>query len=302
MTTSHRNYLALAMILAASLTCILPSIPASNTDGVGTAAAQTALAGLQEVPSATLEILPTPTFTPTVTAIPLVLADTITPSLTFTPYSILSGITSTTVATVMSVSAPTNCRNGPGKAYGVEGTLMKGESAEVYGRDPTSEYFYIRNPDPGVEFCWIWGEFATTSDSLLLLPVLIPPPTPSPTMTPTPVPSFDMEFIGSIKCAGWRINIQITNTSSQPFRSAKVVVKDEVTEVELTADLENFTELNGCLPTTTKDMIKSGETFLISSPQFDTSPRNHQIRAFITLCTGKEQSEGCITRKLNFKP
>lgn len=300
MITARRTYLALAMMLAASLACVLPSTPAPNTNADSTAAAQTALAGLQEVPSATLEIPPTPTFTPTVTDIPLILADTITPSLTFTPYSILSGITSTTVASVISVSAPTNCRNGPGKAYGVEGTLMKGESAEVYGRDPTSEYFYIRNPDPGVEFCWIWGEFATTSDSLLLLPVMMPPPTPSPTMTPTPVPSFDMEFIGSIKCAGWRMKIQVTNTSSQPFESMSIVIKDETTEVELVFNSDEFTELDGCVKVTAKDRIESGATFIISSPQFDQNPNGHQFRAFITLCTEKGQSGGCITRKLNF--
>ena len=298
MITSHKKYLALTILLAASLACAIPALQ-SNTDEVGTAATQNEP---QKIPSATLEILPTFTFTPTVTSAPLNLAATVTPSLTFTPYSIFAATTPTFVTSTMSVSAPTNCRNGPGKAYGVEGTLKVGETAEVYGRDPTSEYLYIRNPDPGVEFCWVWAEYATISSSLFALPIQMPPPVPTPTMTETPVPSFDMEFIGYIQCAGWRIKIQITNTSPQSFKSGKVVVKDEVTEVELSANLDDFTELNGCLPTATKEMIKSGETFLISSPQFDTNPRNHQFRAFITLCTGKEQSEGCITRKINFKP
>jgi len=302
MITAHRTYFALAMMLAASFACAIPSIPASNAEEASTSAAQTALAELQKVPTATLEILPTSTFTPTVTSAPLNIAATVTPSLTFTPYSIFAGNTLTAVVQQVSVSAPTNCRNGPGKVYGVEGTLMVGETAKVYGRDPTSEYLYIRNPDPGAEFCWVWGEFATLSDTLFALPILMPPPTPSPTLTPSPVPSFDMEFIGFIKCAGWRIKIQVINTSSQSFKSAKVEIKDEVTEVELTANLDDFTELNGCLPTVTKEMIKSGETFLISSPQFDTNPKNHQFRAFITLCTEKGQTEGCITRKLNFKP
>lgn len=299
MIKSHKRNWALIMVVAASLACAIPALPTSSTNEVSTAAAQNEP---QEAPSATLEILPTPTFTPTVTSAPLNIAGTVTPSLTFTPYSIFAATTPTFVTSSMSVSAPTNCRSGPGKSYGVEGTLKVGEMADVYGRDPTSEYLYIRNPDPGVEFCWVWGEYATISSSLFALPVLMPPPTPSPTLTETPVPSFDMEFIGYIKCAGWRIKILITNTSAQSFKSAKVVVKDEVTEVELTADLEDFTELNNCQPTATKDMIKSGETFLISSPQFDTNPRNHQFRAFITLCTEKQQSGGCITRKINFKP
>ena len=304
MTTSHQTYLALGMVLVASLACALPANP--NTGAANTAAAQTAAEmtqnGVQEAPSATLEIPPTPTFTPTVTSEPLVLAYTLTPSLTFTPYSIFGVSTPTFTASLVSVSAPTNCRNGPGKAYEEVGVLKVGETTEVYGRDPTSEYLYIRNPGPGVEFCWVWGEYATISSSLFALPLLLPPPTPSPTLTETPVPSFDMEFIAFIKCTGWRIKIQVTNTSSQPFRSARIVVKDEVTEVELTANLENFTELNGCETIATKDMIKPGETFLISSPQFDDKPKGHQFRAFITLCTEKGQSGGCITRKLNFKP
>ncbi len=299
MTTSHQTYLALGMALAASFACAIPSIPASTTDAISATATQN---GLQEAPSATLEILPTPTFTPTVTSEPLVLAYTLTPTLTFTPYSIFGVSTPTFIAPLISVSAPTNCRSGPGKVYEEVGALMVGETTEVYGRDPTSEYLYIRNPDPGVEFCWVWGEYANSSSSILALPVLMPPPTPSPTLTETPVPSFDMEFIGSIKCAGWRMNIKITNTSSQPFKSAVIEVKDEVTEVELTANLDDFTELNGCLTTAAKDMIKPGETFIVSSPQFEANPKGHHFRAFVTFCTEKGQSEGCITRKLNFKP
>ncbi|MBK8782921.1 MAG: hypothetical protein IPO22_14195 [Anaerolineales bacterium] len=297
MVTVRRTYLALAMVFATSFACALPSIPASNTDAINSTVTQNAP---QEIPSATLEIPPTLTFTPTVTSAPLVLAYTLTPTLTFTPYSIFGASTPTFIAPMISVSAPTHCRNGPGKAYGVEGTLMTGETAEVYGRDPTSEYFYIRNPDPGVEFCWVWGAYATPSESMLPLPVLIPPPTPTPTITPTPVPSFDMEYISSVKCTGWRIKIQVTNTSSQPFKSMTIEIKDQVTEVELTASTDEFKELNGCPTIATKDRIDPGDTFLISSPQFDTNPKGHQFRAFITLCTEKGQSAGCITRKLNF--
>ncbi len=304
MLTPHRTYLALAMAFAISLACAIPAI--SNTGAVNTAATQTAAEmtqnGVQEAPSATLEIPPTPTFTPTVTSEPLVLAYTLTPTLTFTPYSIFGVSTPTFTASLVSVSAPTNCRNGPGKAYEEVGALKVGETTEVYGRDPTSEYLYIRNPDPGVDFCWIWGEYATISSSLFALPLLLPPPTPSPTLTETPVPSFDMEFIGYVKCTGWRIQIQVKNTSSQPFKSMAIAIKDEVTEVELTASADGFIELNGCPISSTRAMIDPGDTYLISSPQFDGNPKGHQFRAFITLCVEKGWTDGCVTRKLNFKP
>lgn len=298
MVTSHRKYLALVMVLAASFACAIPSVPAPSVDSANTAAIQN---GVQDLP-ATLEILPTATFTPTVTSAPLIIEASITPSLTFTPYSIFGGATSTSIAQQIRVSVPTNCRSGPGKAYGVEGTLLANETAEVYGRDPTSEYLYIRNPDPGVEYCWVWGEFAIISDSLLALPIYMPPPTPSPTLTPTPVPSFDMEFIDAVKCTGWRMKIQITNTSSQPFKSVQMVIKDEATEVELTASSDSFADLDGCVQTAIKDMINPGETFVLSSPQFDDRPKGHNFRAYITLCTEKGWTNGCITRKINFKP
>ncbi|MBE0680785.1 MAG: hypothetical protein IH589_02635 [Anaerolineales bacterium] len=296
MFRSYRFYFSLAAMMIASPACAVLGAPELDFNTSGTAAAQTVIAGLTQSPP-TLEIPLTPTFTFTVTSEP----PAITPASTTTPTPFVI-FTATSAVPLMSVSVPTNCRNGPGKVYSLEGSLLVGEIAEVYGRDPTSKYWYIRNPDPGAEFCWAWGEYATITGSPLLLPILTPPPTPTPTMTPTPSPSFDAEFNNLDSCAGWWMDIEVKNTGTLPFKSLKIEMKDTDTEVELTAFLDGFTDLDGCLKTTVKDTLYPGDIFLISSPALNYNPHGHGFRVFMTLCTEKSQKGGCVTKKINFKP
>lgn len=304
MVRSRRIYLALTLILATSFACAIPSIPTSDSGAVNTTVAETVIAeftqNVSQLP--TLEILPTLTFTPTVTFEPAAITANPTLAITITPVFTTSATSVAVSAPVMSVSVPTNCRNGPGKIYDAVGALLVGETAEVYGRDPTSQYWYIRNPDPGPEFCWAWGTYATISGSPLLLPVLTPPPTPTPTMTPTPSPSFDLEFKSADTCSGWWVDIQVKNTGVLAFKSVTIELKDTVTEIELTAYSDSFVNLDGCLKTSTKDTLNPGDVFIISSPQFDYNPNGHNIRALVTLCTEEGQKGGCITKRINFKP
>lgn len=80
------------------------------------------------------------------------------------------------------------------------------------------------------------------------------------------------------------------------LQSAKIVVKDEVTEVELTADLEDFTKLNGCLPTATNETIKPGETFLISSPQFNPAQAVNDGH-YHALHRGRHKAKGALLER-----
>ena len=232
MSQTRRTYLSLALLLIASFACAIPSIPISDTGTINTAVAQTVSArltqnGPQELPSSESP----QTFTPTVTFIPLDITATFTSTITPSPQPIF---TNTPVVPLMSVSVPTNCRSGPGKVYDLQGALLVGETAEVYGRDPTNQYWFIRNPDSGADFCWAWGEYATISGSTQLLPVLTPPPTPTPTMTPTPSPSFELDFSHMDSCSGWWMDIAVINTGSLSFKSLTIEIKDQVTAVELT--------------------------------------------------------------------
>ena len=96
--------------------------------------------------------------TPTATFTPLPPTNTPTPTLSPTPI-----FTFTPLTPQISVSVATNCRAGPGKAYDRVGALLVGEFAQVVGRNPTGNYWYIRNPDSSTGFCWVWGEYATLS-------------------------------------------------------------------------------------------------------------------------------------------
>ncbi len=302
MRHTHRTYFSFAVIIAASLACAVPDLATPGAGAVDTAVAQTISAGpTQNVPqgtsSATLESIP-PLYTFTFTPMPTI---TLIPTLTSTP---IPTFTFTPSVPLISVSLATNCRSGPGKAYDIEGALLVGEFAEVYGRDPTSKYWYIRNPDPGVEFCWVWGEYATISGSPLLLPVLTPPPTPTPTMTPTPSPSFDLKFDNADKCKGkgWWVDVLVKNTGTLSFKSMTFRVLDTVTEVEKIAHRDGFANKDGCLKVSTKDTITPGDSFIISSPLFGYNLNGHNLRIFLKLCTEVGQSGGCITKRINAKP
>jgi hypothetical protein len=82
-----------------------------------------------QLPEATMTSTETPTLTPTVTLTP-------TPEGAF-----------------ISVSTETKCRLDPGKAYDQVGGLVVDKTVEVFGRDPSGQYYYIHNPNDPTSFC-----------------------------------------------------------------------------------------------------------------------------------------------------
>jgi hypothetical protein len=82
------------------------------------------------------------------------------------------------------MSENSNCRTGQSASFKRLAIIMKGEEAEVVGRDITGDYFYIRQPDQPMDFCWIWNAYATPSGPINSLPVFTSVPTATPTETP----------------------------------------------------------------------------------------------------------------------
>jgi len=154
MAISNRISLSVLIPFFAAIACALPGIATPDITSISTSAAQTVIAGFTQ--NAPLATLPAASETPTSTSTPE--PPTLTPTQTFT--ATLS-VTFTPLVPQISVSVPTNCRKGPGKIYDLEGALLVGEIAQVYGRDPTGKYWYIPNPDAKGQFCWVWGEYAT---------------------------------------------------------------------------------------------------------------------------------------------
>lgn len=307
MSHAHRTCFSAVTLLFASLACTsMPIFSTPDMGAISTFAAQTVIADLtqnapQATSSITLEVTSTftftPTFTPTETLTPTQ-ALSATPTLTFTP-----------LIPLISVSVPTNCRNGPGKVYDMVGALLVGEIAEVYGRDPTSNYWYIRNPDWGDEFCWVWGEYATLTGPVLLLPIFTPPPTPtptftpSPTLTPTPSPAFKAEYTGLDTCNGsWWLEAALKNRGTVTLKSVNISVTDKATGIVVVNLADGFTNLDGCLSKTTKDTLGPGDKYLLSAPAFNYNPTGHEIKVVITLCSDTGQKGLCATNKFEVIP
>ena len=304
---SSRVFLIIITLSIVVLACAIPTITLQDSGAISTAAAQTVVAGFTQVAAsviafptlqeATLTVTPElPTSTATFTE---------TPTQTLTPTPIF---TSTPLVPQISVSVPTNCRVGPGKVYQMVGALLVGEIAQVYGRDPTSGYWYIQNPDSSNGYCWVWGEYATLTGNTTFLPVYTPPPTPTPTFTPvptftsTPSPDFDATYTSMDTCVGWWVEIALENTGSYPFKSMGITIRDLDTDVVLANFTDGFTDINGCLSSNSRDTLGLNKTYVVSAPAFNYDPSGHRLRTTIILCSDTGQSGTCVTKSLNFKP
>lgn len=237
---------------------------------------------------------PALTSTETATA---TITSTSTPIYTFTP-----------LVPLISVSVATNCRSGPGKVYAYRGALLVGMSAEILARDPGGNYWYIRNPDSADNFCWVWGEYATITGNVLSLPIYTPPPTPSvtftplATLTPTPGPGIKISYTSMDSCAGWWVEFKLTNTGGINLRSVEIEVFDSDTHVTLTNLTDGFTDNNGCLTSTTKDVLIPENSTVVSAPAFAYDPSGHEIELTVTACSKTGQSGLCNKRKIEFIP
>jgi len=282
---------SVVVLLIASLACASPTISTPDSNVVGTAIAQTAAVALSQTaePFIPNTGLGTPTASQTFTPeLP-----TLTPTTTLSPTPIF---TPTPLIPLISVSVPTNCRVGPGKVYDRVGALLVDEVAEVYGRDPTGNYWYIRNPESLSEFCWLWGEYATLTGNYVALPMYTPPP------TPTPEPAFEVSYNGKDTCVGWWVDIALNNSGGITFRSMSLMVKDTVTGVALSSSSDGFTEIDGCLSSFTKDTLSPGDTRVVSAPAFNYDPTGNKIRTTVTLCSNKGLNGMCVTKTITFTP
>lgn len=180
----NRRLFSLFVLIAFSLAaCNMPAGQDPNADLALTITAQALLlqpgtipqtqpGGQQPEPqqpqaSSTPQFTPTPEFTAT-------------PSLTFTP----------TVPQV-TVSQNTNCRTGPGQAYDIIDALLIGQTAEVVGKNASTNSWIIKRPN-GSGNCWLWGQYATVTGNTANLPEYPIPATPTPAL-PAPVKNLNAQ-------------------------------------------------------------------------------------------------------------
>jgi len=122
-------------------------------------------------------------------------------------------------------------------------------------------------------------------------------------VTPTPSPDFSVQYSSLDNCnTGWWIEIKLKNTGPIPFKSVDITVEDQVTNIQLENLGDGFTNIDGCLKTTTKDKLEPGDTYILSAPVFTYDPTGNKLHVVITLCSDTGLKGRCITNKFDRKP
>jgi len=302
---SHQ-LLIVILLLALLLACGLPAGWNATSpppgDAIATAIAQTqaaqtmiayyaaeTLAAVQSISTATQAVLPSTEPPPPPTATP---AWSETPSLTPSPTA-----TFTPAVPMVSVSVDTNCRTGPGKVYDMVGALTTGKSAEVIARDPSGNYWYIRNPNNPASFCWIWGQYATISGNTAGLPVYTPPP------TPTPAPDFTVAYSSFEFCAPlYALELTVKNNGALTWQSYQTVARDLTHSITVTWHANFFREFSGCAPLAPQDDLTPGESGTALAGPFDHSPAGENFNVTVTLCTQDNLLGTCVSKTISFSP
>jgi hypothetical protein len=298
------------VLLLTMFACIVPDIGLADQDSISTNAAQTIIVGLTQnvtetftstiAPTLTLTFTPTliyptarfPSETPTETPQPG--TETVTPEITdmATPGPV-----------TISVTRPTHCRSGPGKQFEIVGSLLVGMKANVIGREPTNQYWYIENPYVFTEYCWVWGQYAEFEGNSLLVPLVTSPPTPTTTGSAIPTLDFDLKGSGFQSCNGtfW-MNIEITSASQPIFESVKIEVFDKDKSVTRVLAANNFAAAIGCDGLTVNDKVTTGVAVLASSAKFDYNFKGNAMQASVTVCTEDDLKGTCTTKQIPLTP
>ncbi len=211
--------------------------------------------------------------------------------------------TATSSKPMVSVSVNTNCRLGPGTDFDIVSTLLVGEETVIVGRDPSGDYWYIRNIDNPSQFCWLWGNYATPTGDYASLPVFTPMPTPTPEYTATPVPGFTISFNEIDGCGGKNLEFFITNNGSIILESLSITVTDNDTSKSVEIINDKFEEWNGCpIIVTSQSDLLPGEAGYAVSGTLDDDPSGHDIDATIRVCSQNGLGGTCIEKNMSFTP
>ena len=287
MVKRHPFLVPVVVLLAASLACsqAAPAAP-PDPNALNTSIAQTVAARQTE---AVLNNPATATFTPA----PEIPTLTLEPTLSATP-----DFTPTSETPMISVSVDTNCRTGPNVLFERVGILLVGETTEILGREPKGEYWYIRNPDMsdnGVEYCWVWGEYATVTGNLLPLLYMSPAP-------PSAI-NFNVAYSKLESCnKTWWVDLALENKSGGLFKSIAINLSDADTLTATSLTQNSFTNKDGCNTIDTIDSLVAGGTFMVSSAPLGYNPSGHKLTVKVTVCTSADLQGNCLTRELTFTP
>lgn len=321
-----RLALALTAFLLAAQGCdLLPFAgaqpPPAGPDPTAVSAIIT-LTAAQEAFSATLTALPgagatqappippseTPTFTPTPTLSPTPTATSPLPAAPVQPSPIVVIVTATTGAGAPGTGGQpkiyarvdSNCRSGPGPGYTRLGYLLVGEESEIYGRNKSWTWWYIREPRRAGIMCWVWGGSTRVEGDTGSVPVIYVSASPSITKTPSKPggggASFSVTGVKIIKCGSvFTIIIKVKNTGDKRFESAMMKVTDLTKGKLLYGPSSSNTPFRSSDTDCTADgdQIETGQTRWIGAGLGTKSLSGHKLQIEIKLCTGEGLSGTC---------
>lgn len=168
---------ALALLSLTLSACNLPvaqdpGLPVSDLAATVVAQTLTAVALENQAPlaSPTSGENPVPLASPTLDAN----APTIAPNLTPTAGNISVTLTAGTPnATILTVDANTNCREGPGLSYAIVIQLVPGRQYQMLGRTADNKYWVVSEIGKATQ-CWVPAEFSNAFGNVNLLAVVTP--------------------------------------------------------------------------------------------------------------------------------
>ncbi len=276
---SHWVFLALLLVLGACAPAteqVEESIAADAPDLERTVAARVEMT-VSAIEAKVTEPAPTPTASPT---IPPTATQTSTPEPVF-----------------LSVSAPTNCRIGPGNRYERTGTLLIEATAQVIAKSSTENFWYIVNPDRPDENCWLWGKYASVAGDEQVLPVFTPPP------SPTPSPAFNMSLESFWSCGATDyVVLKIHNPTKITYMTAQRTLVDTETRKTLygpALDRHPFAPRPRDCPPGHENEIYPDRVAYIYVPLKGAESGNG-MRAIIMVCTEDYLGGDCWVQALDF--
>ncbi len=198
----------------------------------------------------------------------------------------------------LGVSAPTNCRVGPGVRYQKTGTLLIEATAEVFAKSSTLKFWYIANPDRLGEYCWLWGEYASVEGDAEVLPVYTPPP------SPTPSPAFSMSLDDFFTCgADEYLVFKIHNPTQITYMTAQRHLIDLDTSKDLygpALDRHPFAPGPRDCPPGHENEIYPDRVAYIYIP-LRGAESGHGVRAIIMVCTEDYLGGDCWVQAADIK-
>ncbi len=205
--------------------------------------------------------------------------------------------TSTPEPVYISVSAPTNCRIGPGIRYERSGTLLIEATAQVIAKSSDPNFWYISNPDRPGEYCWLWGKYASVAGEEEVLPVYTPPP------SPTPSPAFNMSLESFWSCGETDyVVFKIHNPTEITYMTAQRYLIDTETGKDLygpALDRYPFAPRPRDCPPGHENEIYPDRVAYIYIPLKGAESGNG-MRAVIMVCTEDYLGGDCWVQALDF--